>query len=41
MIKVPIIIEGAKHPRIKGGEVEKLNNLKFITTVVVHKSCSG
>ena len=41
MIKAPIIIEGAKHPRIEGGEVEKLNNLKFNTTVLEHESCSG
>ena len=41
MIKAPIIIEGAEHPRIEGGEVEKLNNLKFITTVLEHKPCSG
>ena len=39
-----LIIEDAqaKHPRIKEGEVEKLNNLKFITTTVLeHKPCSG
>ena len=36
MIKAPIIIEGA----IEGGEMEKLNNLKFITTVIEHKPCS-
>ena len=31
MIKARIIIEGAKHSRIEGGEVEKMNNFKFIT----------
>ena len=41
MIKAPIIIEGAKPPRIKEGDVEKLNNLKFTTTVLEHKPCSG
>ena len=41
MIKAQIVIEGAKHPRIEEGEVEKLNNLKYITTVLEHKSCSS
>ena len=30
MIKAPIIIQGAKHPRIEEGEVEKLNNLQWL-----------
>ena len=34
IIKAPIIIEGAKHPRIEGSKVEKLSNLKFITIVM-------
>ena len=38
MIKAPIIIEGARNEE---GEEEKLNNLKFITTVLEHKPCSG
>ena len=41
MIKAPIIIEGAKHPRIEEGEVEKLINLKLITRVQEHKPGSG
>ena len=35
MIEAPIIIEGAKHPRIEEGKVEKLNNLKYITQVTI------
>ena len=41
IIKALIIIEDAKHTRIEEGEVEKLNNLKYITTVREHKPCNG
>ena len=37
MIKAPIIIEGVK---IERGEMEKLNNLKYISTVLELKPCS-